>query len=455
LRLPIVQSLFGIAASGALVLLPTGAGVPARQDNRAVAVNHLVSQSASQTIVLTPAIKAALNPGTIGPFPAEKPKTALEALANAIFPHPARKQGPELAYAPEATSPLPGTDGAATDAPKTDLPKPAELAFPPRPDAAAIREALDAYRKNDFVRGDAAALNASDPLARTALEWAALRLQPRPAGFARLIAFADQHPQWPSDSFMRARAEDALYGDKNLAQARTYFARHTPVSASGRLAKARLLIADKHTKEAAALVAQVWRNEDIGAWTETALKKDFGDLLTVQDHKFRSDRLFYKEKFPASLRAAAFVSPDYVALAKARNAVANEDASDKLMEAVPKTMRSDPTYLFARPGSRRRDDDRARQRRGSGQRRRLVDRAPAHRPQAARRKRRHHGLAHRRRPSRSIERSPHRSGVPRRMDRAALPQRSHHGAWTFRGGVGHRPNANLARQGRLLAGTCG
>ncbi|MDB5806859.1 MAG: Soluble lytic murein transglycosylase, partial [Betaproteobacteria bacterium] len=351
MRLPLVQSLFGIGAAGAIFLLPTGAGVPGRQDNHATAANQSASQSDSQSvsqpIVLTPAIKAALNPSTIAPFPPEQPKSALEALANAIFPHPARKQGPELAYAPEAASPLPGAD-TATDVPKPDLVKPAEVVFPPHPDAAAIREALDAYRKNDFVRGDAAAKNASDPLARTALEWAAMRLQPRPAGFTRLIAFADQHPQWPSDSFMRGRAEDALYGDKNLAQARAYFARHTPVSASGRLAKARLLIADKHTKEAAVLVAQVWRNEDIGAWTETALKKDFGDLLTVQDHKFRSDRLFYKEKYPASLRAAAFVSPDYVALAKARNAVANEEASDKLMEAVPKTMRGDPTYLFAR-----------------------------------------------------------------------------------------------------------
>ena len=350
MRLPFVQSLFGFAAGGAIILLPTGAAGPTRPTAPAPLIAS--PQSGSSPIVLTPAIKAALNPGTIGPFPAEKPKTALEALTNnlahAIFPPSAPKQGPELAYAPEAASPLPNPGGTTTDAPQTDLPKPAEVLFPPHPDAPAIREALDAYRKNDFVRGDAAARNATDPLVRTALEWAALRLQPRPAGFARLIAFADQHPQWPSDSFMRGRAEDALYGDKNLAQARAYFARHTPVSASGRLAKARLLLADKHTKEAAALVAQVWRNEDIGTWTETALKKEFGDLLTAQDHRFRSDRLFYKEKLPASLRAAAFVSPDYVALAKARNAVANEQASDKLMEAVPKSMRTDPTYLFAR-----------------------------------------------------------------------------------------------------------
>ena len=300
-----------------------------------------------------PSRKAALTPaaslGVMAPFPVPAPhKGALEVLtdnlANAVVPSPP-KPGPELAYAPEDAllNPSSSPDAGAS------APKPAEAPFAAHPDAAAIGAALDAYRKKELARGDAAAQNVADPLARTALEWALLRLQPRPAGFARLVAFTEQHPQWPSASFMRARAEDALYGDRNaLAQARAYFARHEPVSSSGRLVKARLMIADKRTKDAAALVAQVWRDEDIGTWTETALKKEFGDLLTIQDHKFRSDRLFYKEKFPASLRAAAFVSPDFVALAKARNAVASEAASDKLMEAVPKTLRTDPTYLFAR-----------------------------------------------------------------------------------------------------------
>lgn len=71
-------------------------------------------------------------------------------------------------------------------------------------------------------------------------------------------------------------------------------------------------------------------------------------MLTVADHKFRSDRLFYKDQHLASLRAAELVSKDYVALARARTAVDREAAATKLMEAVPPALRDDPSFMFAR-----------------------------------------------------------------------------------------------------------
>ncbi|MBN9082717.1 MAG: lytic transglycosylase domain-containing protein [Rhizobiales bacterium] len=270
------------------------------------------------------------------------PGSAVAAIDALTAPAPGPAAAPTVtAYAPEATNPT---------APTTDVPAaaPVAVAFPPHPEGAAIRNALDAYRKGDLAAGDQAAKNVIDPLARQALEWSALRLQARLAGPARLAAFADGNPQWRSQTFLRARTEDALYGDKNLAAVRRYFAHHEPVTSSGRLAQARLLLAEKHVKEATALVSRVWRQDDIGTWTENALQKEFGQLLTEQDHRFRSDRLFYKEKLAASMRVAALVSPAYVKLAQARNAVANEANADKLMNAVPQPLRSDATYQFAR-----------------------------------------------------------------------------------------------------------
>ncbi len=349
MRLRLSRSLYAIAPAAIFALVPTVTGiVPPLSDGQ---------RTGSVAPLLPASIIAKLNTGLLDagqPDPAIgfgahldahralSPSSAVAAIDALTAPAPGPAAAPTVtAYAPEATNPA---------APTTDVPAaaPVAVAFPLHPEGAAIRNALDAYRKGDLAAGDQAAKNVSDPLARQALEWSALRLQARLAGPARLAAFADGNPQWRSQTFLRARTEDALYGDKNLAAVRRYFANHEPVSSSGRLAQARLLLAEKHVKEATALVSRVWRQDDIGTWTENALQKEFGQLLTEQDHRFRSDRLFYKEKLAASMRVAALVSPAYVKLAQARNAVANETSADKLMNAVPQPLRSDATYQFAR-----------------------------------------------------------------------------------------------------------
>ncbi len=221
--------------------------------------------------------------------------------------------------------------------------------LPQRADAAALRQAIEAYRKGDVTEGDTAAANAFDPLGVTTLEWAALRLQPRAAGHQRLGAFIDANPDWPAGGFLQSRLEDALYTSRaphDVVRAR--FAQREPATPTGRMALARALEAAGDVKAAAALMRKTWREEDFGTWAETAIRKEFGGTLTVEDHRFRSARLFHKGQHAASLRAAALVSNDYEALAKARSAVAQDAASEKLMAAVPPTMRNDPTFSFAR-----------------------------------------------------------------------------------------------------------
>lgn len=237
--------------------------------------------------------------------------------------------------------------------------------LPQRVDAAALRQAIEAYRKGDLVEGDAAAANALDALGLTTLQWAALRLQPRAVGHQRLAAFIDANPDWPTGGFLQSRLEDALYTSRaphDVVRAR--FAQREPATPTGRMALARAHEAAGDVNAAAALMRKTWREDDLGTWAETVIRKEFGEMLTVEDHRFRSARLFYKGQHAASLRAAALVSKDYEALAKARSAVAQDGAKDgakdaaseKLMAAVPPTMRNDPTFSFARVQMLRRAD---------------------------------------------------------------------------------------------------
>ncbi len=224
-------------------------------------------------------------------------------------------------------------------------------------DAAIAQAAIKAYRTGDVAKGDEEARKIADETGRLTLEWTALRLQPQISGFARISAFLDAHPDWAGAPSMRRRAEQALFSDKKrLAPAKAYFADRKPASTPGKLTLARVLLADGRKPDAAALVSEVWRTEELGGSLEALVQKEFGELLTPADHKFRSDRFFYKEKDAASLRAASFAGADVTALARARAAVLAGAKADKLIAAVPKALQGDPSLAYATVNRLRHDN---------------------------------------------------------------------------------------------------
>ena len=288
---------------------------------------------------------------------APRERSGAEALAS-VPPAAATSLAPEQTTAsvssPQQIALAPANAPVAAPAPGF-LEEAIGAPAPARADAAALRAALAAYRKGDLVTGDSAAEAVLDDIARSALAYAALRLQPKAAGFTRLAAFIDAHPDWPRDGFLQARLEEALLNEKiDAARVRARFAARPPATPTGRFALARALKADR-PQEAQALARRIWREDDFGQWLEGEIRKEFGAALSAQDHRFRAARLFYKDQHVASLRVAALAGEEESALAKARSAVAREKAPDKLMEAVPKAQRADPSYLFARAQKLRRE----------------------------------------------------------------------------------------------------
>ncbi len=224
-------------------------------------------------------------------------------------------------------------------------------------DLSGLKEAIAFYKSGALAQGDDAAKAATDPIAKTALEWIALWSFPRESGFRRIQAFIAAHPGWPAPEWLRSRTEEALFGDrKSPALIASYFATTEPQTPAGKLALARALKDAGKSAEAAALARSVWREADINATLEARLMSDFGDYLQKSDYKYRADRLLYKEQTANALRAAALAGPDVVALARARTAVIAEAPSDKLFAAVPLALRADPGYKFAQIQKLRRSD---------------------------------------------------------------------------------------------------
>ncbi len=254
------------------------------------------------------------------------------------------KEGPPSLRAPVDLAPT-----GALEAPKFNTPEapPQAVGAEPAPDVSRLVAAAALYRKGDTSGGDAIARDVTDPVERTAIEWAALRLVPNVDG-RRLAAFAAAHPRWPGGDWIRDEEEARVYTEHpapNVVEA--LFAAEPPHTPAGRLAAAHAALDAGRRDEAIATVRALWREDDIDLWTEKTILKDFGAVLTRADHKYRADRLLYAEKIGPALRAAALAGPDEVALARARITAMSGPLTPKAIDAVPVALRTDPGFIFA------------------------------------------------------------------------------------------------------------
>lgn len=219
---------------------------------------------------------------------------------------------------------------------------------PVKADIALVKEAIGAYLKGDMAQGDAIQGRAKDKLSKLAMEWAALRLQPRKSGYRRISKFLSSHPDWPVRKWLQWRAEQALYVDR-AAQKHVagYLEKYEPQSVIGNVLLARKHLSKGNKKLAGELVRKVWYTKRFSKWLEGKIQKEFGALFTADDHLLRSNRQFYKGRYRASLRSAGRGGKAVYALAAARIVVARGGSPTKAGAKLTAKMRKDATWRYA------------------------------------------------------------------------------------------------------------
>lgn len=129
--------------------------------------------------------------------------------------------------------------------PRANAPRPADPAKLLGPDYENFFPALAAFRAGDFASGEEASAALQTNLADTAARWVGLKLHWREAGFKRITAFIETHPDWPAVDWLRRRAEDALVAEHQPDRVvKAWFAETKPQTASGKYALARALARD-------------------------------------------------------------------------------------------------------------------------------------------------------------------------------------------------------------------
>ena len=257
-----------------------------------------------------------------------------------------------------APAPLPARARATPHKPVTPAAV-AATSSTPQADMDALENVIELIRKHKPDDATQVEATISDPVAKKLSEWLILRSDNNNATVERYRAFLNANPSWPSQTILRKRLEAALWDDQREdAVAWSWFENESPLTAKGRFALAKAMLARGDRANAERLVREAWRNDPMSEDTESAALDLFGSLLTAGDHKTRMDFFLYTtENESAGMRAAKRLGAGYVALAKARLAAVRRAPNAKaLLDAVPHELHNDAGYLFARIQLLRRDE---------------------------------------------------------------------------------------------------
>jgi soluble lytic murein transglycosylase len=274
----------------------------------------------------------------------------------------AKNTAPVATHAPPAATLAPATrQHAALPPPRKPPPPPAAVAATSttsQADTDALENVIELVRKHKPADATQAEANIADPVARKLAEWIILRSDDNGASVERYHAFIAGNPSWPSQTFLRRRIEAALWDDhRDDATVWAWFENESPVSAKGKFALARVMLARGDRANAERLARDAWRNDAMSEDTESTALELFGALLTPGDQKARMDLFLYGSEHEVALRAAKRLGATYVALAKARIASYRKASNAKaLLDAVPRELHSDPGYIFSRIQLLRREE---------------------------------------------------------------------------------------------------
>ncbi len=334
----------------------------------------MMALAASLTLAVAMSALAAENGQTKKKVPIPRPRPVARSIAPKSAPSAATAAKENLkenvkenvretrtAALPPAATPVPPLRQRVTAVPRKPI-TPAAVAATSstsKQDLDALENVIELIRKHS--PDDATQLEAtiSDPVARKLAEWIILRSDNNNATVERYRAFLAANPSWPSQSFLRKRLEAAIWDDKREDQVVwSWFENESPLSAKGRFALAKVMLARGDRANAERLVREAWRTDPMSEDTESAALDMFGALLTGGDQKARMDLFLYNtENEAAAMRAAKCLGAGYVALAKARLAAVRKAANARaLLDAVPRELHGDPGYLFSKIQLLRRDE---------------------------------------------------------------------------------------------------
>ena len=190
---------------------------------------------------------------------------------------------------------------------------------------------------------------ASDPVLEALLQWIRLRDDAQPASFAEIERFVRDHPGWPDEASLVARAEDGMGRDISLIRRLEWFSKHPPRSTAGRLAHLDAVAKTGDDTAIQAKARETWRRVQLGDRDEAAFLAKYGKYLRQVDHIERLDDMLWRGHSGAARQAMTHVPDGWKKLADARLRLRFQQAGvDAAINRVPADLQNDPGLHYER-----------------------------------------------------------------------------------------------------------
>ncbi|RCS23527.1 lytic transglycosylase domain-containing protein [Phyllobacterium salinisoli] len=222
---------------------------------------------------------------------------------------------------------------------------------PERPGAidGTLKTGLDALYGKDARR--AMAIRNGMPrqsLDRQILTWAIGLSGANGVSSADIAEAAEELQGWPGMAALRRNSEYAIYKENPPARVViSAFGNTKPKTSEGMIILARAYLAEGNRDKARQVLAPAWRNEKLDAGDEQLILREFGQVLTRDDHMHRMLRMLYANRIQSAGRVAKLANAQ--SLYEGFAAVAQKSPNaEKKLAAVDSSWRSNPAYIFAR-----------------------------------------------------------------------------------------------------------
>jgi soluble lytic murein transglycosylase len=175
--------------------------------------------------------------------------------------------------------------------------------------------------------------------------WERLR-ENRNLSFDSYSSFVLTYPDFPSETLIRTRAENALEREAPSAERLVaYFDRMPPVTNGGR-ARYALALAQMQRPEAFDVAREAWREGTMSGPSESYLVSLFGSQFSMDDHEARMDALLWQRNGDAASRQMGTLPPDRRGIYMARLALVKGATPSQAGVPVPNGALSDPGYVY-------------------------------------------------------------------------------------------------------------
>ncbi|MEO5374539.1 MAG: lytic transglycosylase domain-containing protein [Alphaproteobacteria bacterium] len=177
------------------------------------------------------------------------------------------------------------------------------------------------------------------------------------ASFMEITDFVRNNPDWPQQSALARRAEDAITPSESPEAMLAWFIEHPPQTPNGKVAWARTLMGTGRPDKAVAVLRDAWINDNFGVVQEKQFVAQHGDKLRREDHIARLNRLLWDRQLDAVKRMMPRVDQGHQRLAQARIAMIEmKGGVEGALAKVPPELRGDPGLLYERVRWRRKKD---------------------------------------------------------------------------------------------------